>query len=126
MRLLTKEELDDLRIEKQNDPFHKDDPDWDPILFFVPGTTSLVIEDGEGVLAYLNIANEARIRIQHAHDVSKERMREGYRINLPLVEAELRARNVKGIVFNSVSKGLVRFLRKAGFGHLPNEYRKTL
>ena len=126
MRPLRKEELDDLQIEKQNDPWHADDKDWQPILFFTPGTTSIVIEDEEGVLAYLNLECDARIRIQHASGVSPERMRAGYRKYLPQIEDELRARNVKGIVYTTVSKGLAWFLGRMGFKPLQHEYRKPL
>lgn len=82
------------------------------------------VEDEQGVLFYVRAENILRLHIQFPPERSKRLVR-----GISEFSAQMKviagARSYKQLIFDSISKTLIRFLEKRGFKHSPNEYVST-
>lgn len=84
------------------------------------GTDYLAVEDEFGTIAYLKMENILRIHCQFAPESEIERTRKATAEFLTKIKQEARSQYAQ-LIFESVSGGLVWFLRKFGFRRSKNE-----
>ena len=79
------------------------------------------VDDDEGTLFYVRAENILRLHIQFPPEKTKRLVR-GISEFSEQMQVIAGAKSYKQIIFDSVSKTLIRFLEKRGFKHSPNEY----
>lgn len=106
-----------------SDPEHSKTSDlsrWIPPAVPHKGVKYLAVEDDIGVVGYLVLENVLRIHVQFAPESETDRIRVAMEEFMPRIKAASSA-EYKEIIFESVSAGLVWFLRKFGFRKSKNE-----
>lgn len=122
-RPTTKEDEELLKEFIASDPEHSmtSSPSfWLPPENEHKGAKYLTVIDDEGTLAYLVLENCLRIHVQFAPPSEVERTRVGLAEALAQIQKWARPQ-YKEIIFESVSAGLVFFVRKFGFRRSKNE-----
>jgi hypothetical protein len=134
-RKLTEADRPLLDKEIAADPWHGQDPAFTSDLFYAKGTVGIFYEDDQGPVFILNgapepavggVGTDVRVRIQFCR-VSLERIRACFNVQYPKYEARCIAGGIKGITFDSKSKGLILFFKRLGFReYKPENFRKDL
>lgn len=101
------------------DPDHQEFPaEW-----WLTGTDSIVafrLDDSTGAICYVRMNDEApfaRLNTQFApeSEVSKKRLITGLLEGFPILAELMRQKGFKGIVFESTSRSLIKFMSSFGF-----------
>jgi len=90
-----------------------------------PKIKSVIYEDSEGPIFAVRYSSALRIDIEFSNTANKERIRTVLKEGFPDVARQAKEQGFSEIVFNSISKTLIAFLRAFGFGTSP-DYRKIL
>lgn len=90
-----------------------------------PNCKSVVYEDSQGPVFAIRYSSALRVDMEFPPDIDKERIRKMFQEGFPDVARSAKEQKFSEIVFNSVSKKLIGFLRAFGFEDCP-DYRKTL
>lgn len=121
-------EADLPRLEKDiaNDPYHQglDPKYW---LTQIPGgTKSIAVEDKDGVVFFLRLENVMRAYIQFSKDVDPARTGEAVKECLAFVSAFGKKKGYTEIIFDSVSRVLIRFFKRLGFQEVKDNFQVKL
>ena len=92
------------------------------------GTKCLAIENDKGVMFFLRLENVMRVYVQFPPDgeYNPEEMKEALESSFRFIAPGAKKIGYKEMIFNSVSKSLIRFFRKFGFTELKDEYGVSL
>lgn len=105
----------------RNDPEHTA-KGLTPDFFFTPGTESIVFEDEQGPVFALRLSHVMRVDMQFYADVDKGRVAKTLVEGFEWLRDRGRAQGYTEMIFESVSKLLVRFCqRRLGFKASPHE-----
>lgn len=111
-------------IDQDTDHQNKMRADW-----WLTGNLCLLagrVEDDIGTVVYFRVDNEdcmARLHVQFApsDEVIKPRLIKAILIGYYKIETMMKLKKMKGIVFDSQSRDLIRFMSKLGFRHLDKD-----
>lgn len=105
------------------DEYHKLTP---PDLFFDENTETMVFEDENGPILFVNLSRALRAFVQFAPG-QEERTRVALPEAFAFVKGEARKTFFRELIFESVSMPLIAFCKKRlGFRASPNEYKTYL
>ena len=114
-RKLTDADVDLLKEEITKDPVHSKDPTFNAGIFVDPDGQSIVFEDNEGPVMFVNMRREIRLTIQFRESVSKERLRECFKKYIPIFAAASKKAGFSAFTYTTENKALAWFLRSFGF-----------
>lgn len=104
------------------EPDHKNNTfEW----YQAPGSKTVIYEDSEGPVFTVRYSSALRTDMEFNPEASKERVRAMFKEVVPEAAKQAKAQGFSEIVFQSVSKRLIVFLRAFGFKTCP-DYRKIL
>jgi len=87
----------------------------------IPGVEQIAVEDEFGAIFYVRKESIMRLHIQFAPEKDKRRTAKAIDEFTKRISEVARKNNYRQIIFESVFRPLVRFLRKRGFHLSPNE-----
>jgi hypothetical protein len=96
-----------------------------PEFYYTPGTKSVVYEDEQGPVCVVRYSSVLRLDMDFAPNIDKVRIKEAMKSQLPEIVEQAKSQGFKEIVFDSVSKPLIKFCQYLGFSACP-DYRRTL
>ena len=114
-RLLNDGDIELLKTEIENDPVHGKDPAFNAGIFVDPDGRSLVFEDSEGPVFFVNLRKEVRFTIQFRNGINKDRIRDCFKKYIPEFVAAHKRSGVAAMTYTTENKALAWFLRKFGF-----------
>lgn len=118
MSVTTRDDLDQISSWTEKDEYHRDNncPDW---WLTGNGHLSFRLNDDQGPVVYIRIDEGSlyRLSCQFApvDVVDKKRLIKSIVEILPILLWHVKTRGAKGLMFNSVSPKLVRFMKTLGF-----------
>lgn len=94
----------------------------------IPGTKCMSVEDENGVAFYLRLDNVMRVYVQFPPDAERdsERIKKALEGSFLTIAGNAHKLGYKEMIFNSVSKSLIRFFRKFGFNELKDTFQVEL
>jgi hypothetical protein len=123
LRKLTEEDRARVSEWMAADEFHKS---FSPDLFYAECSETLVFEDETGPILFVNLSPALRAFVQFAPNQA-ERTRVALPEAFAFVKGEARKRGFSEMLFESVSKPLIRFCKKRlGFQPSPHEHKTFL
>lgn len=92
------------------------------------GVQCIEISDEQGILFYLKLTNAVLVEAQFPpkDEVTPERIRRGLREAFGFFSHRLREMGYHAMLFDSVSKSLIRFFEGFGFKRIPDFFRVSL
>ena len=114
----------------QADPYHKDS--MDPLWWLTgQGLLCFKVVDDEGTAFFMRVDKESRLRLHTQFapesEVSKKRAAFGLVWGLPAMVSLARQEGLIGLVFESTSPSLIKFMEKHGFRSVgDNDYELLL
>jgi hypothetical protein len=103
------------------EPSHKSTAEF----YYEPKTKSVLYSDEEGPVCVVRYSSALRLDMDFAPGISKERIKEAMKSQLPEIAEQAKAQGFKELIFDSLSQPLIRFCEKLGFSASP-DYRRTL
>src|ERR1039458_192462 len=103
---MTDNDLEMLKEEIANDPVHGKDPAFNEGIFLDPDGRSIVFEDSEGPVMFVNLRKEIRLTIQFRESVSKERLRECFKRYIPEFAAAHKQAGITALTYTTENKAL--------------------
>lgn len=93
-----------------------------------PGTKCFSVEDENGVAFYLRLDNVMRVYVQFPPDSERdsERIKKALEESFSTIAGNAHKLGYKEMIFNSVSKSLIRFFKKFGFKELQDTFQVEL
>lgn len=104
------------------EPDHADNT---PAFYSTPGTKSVLYSDEEGPICVVRYSPVLRLDMEFNPAVSKERIKEAMKSQLPEIVGQAKSQGFSEIVFDSVAKPLIKFCERLGFIACP-DYRRLL
>jgi hypothetical protein len=106
-----------------NDPYHSSKIAYTGPGWWVMGSdclTAFCVEDDGGPVMYMRLDDEDNLIRFHTQfapedEVDKHRVIEAIKQGLPALELLAKQRGASGLIFESTSPNLIRFMSKAGF-----------
>lgn len=121
IRPVTNDDREMLETWIASEPTHENN---DFEFYQAPKTKTVVYEDSEGPVFVARFSSALRIDMDFNPEASKERIRAMIASEFPGVARNAKEQGFSEIVFDSVSKTLIAFLRAFGFKSCP-DYRKV-